>query len=75
MSSAATLKRDTRSVLVTIAWRHYLDAVRRCDGGTYEVIEGLAWSHLIMQVDRIQSNHRYGERRARAESAPVPPSA
>ncbi len=69
MRSAATHVDDTRSVLVTIAWRHYLDAVHRCDDSTYEVIEELAWSHLLDQLARIQANHRCGEHRAQADSS------
>ena len=64
MPCAATLRRDTCSVLVTIAWRRYLAALRRCESGTYEVIEELAWSHLLDQLTHIQSISRYGEHRA-----------
>ncbi len=66
MPGVTTLARDTRSVLVPIAWRRYLDAVRRCDDGAYEVIEELAWSHLLDQLTHIQSISRYGEHRAQA---------
>ena len=66
MPCAATLRRDTCSVLVTIAWRRYLAALRRCESGTYEVIEELAWSHLLDEHARIQSIYRYGEHRAQA---------
>jgi hypothetical protein len=68
MSRADTLRRDSRSVLVAIAWRRYLDAVRRCDGCAYEVIEELAWSHLVDQLARTRSTHRHSRHRAHAES-------
>lgn len=69
MPRAATLPHDTRFVLVAIAWRHYLDAVRRCDSCTYEVIEELAWSHLLDQLARIQLHGRRGIRQARGENS------
>lgn len=75
MPAAAARRCDTRPVLVTIAWRHYLDAVRRCDDSAYEVIEELAWSQLLVQLDRIESNHRYGELRAKAARSQAPLSA